>query len=98
MNFHRLIALVVFPALDKPGDIQDYGSSLVFMGVVPFVMMVGSIGMWKEKGRVLFPLLFVGVIALLLGFGLNLPGYTWLVKIPPFSLFRYAGRMEHVRR
>jgi hypothetical protein len=96
MNIPRLISIVVFPALDNPADIQDYGSSLVFMGVAPFVLAVTSMALWRTNGRKMFPLIFVGIITLFLGFGLNLPGYTLLVKFPPFSMFRYAGRAEFV--
>lgn len=96
LSFSRLYSLVVFPALDNPAEIQDYGSSLVFLGSVPFALAVSSLTQWRAERRELFPILFAGVIALLLGFGLNLPGYSLLVKVPPFSMFRYPGRAEHV--
>ena len=96
LTIPRLISTVVFPALDNPSDIQDYGSSLCFMGAVPFILAIVSLGMWKKTGRAIFPLLLVGLVTLILGFGLNLPGYSVLAEIPPFSLFRYPGRMAHV--
>jgi len=96
LTIPRLASTVLFPAIGNPDDIQDYGSSLVFLGVVPFAFMLGSIARWRESGRNMFPLLFAGLIALVLAFGLNLPGFTYLVKIPPFSLFRYPGRSTHV--
>jgi hypothetical protein len=41
-------------------------------------------------------LLFGAAITLILAFGMNLPGYTLIVQVPPFSIFRYAGRSAHV--
>jgi len=96
LKLSRLNSLVTFPALDNPADIQDYGSSLCFIGALPFALGVSSLSMWKIKGRLLFPLIFGGIIALFLGFGLNLPGYSILTEIPPFSMFRYPGRHAFV--
>ncbi len=96
LSLPRLISLVVFPALDNPADIQDYGSSLCFLGAVPFILLISGLTLWKTRGREYFPLVLAGVITLLLGFGRNLPGYDYLVEIPPFSMFRYPGRMAHI--
>jgi len=92
----KLVSLVVFPALEQGGDIQDYASSLCFLGVVPFVFAVAGIFMWRERGRKLFPLLFAGIITLVLAFGLNLPIYKYLVLVPPFGMFRYPGRFAFI--
>ncbi|MCX6646957.1 MAG: YfhO family protein [bacterium] len=88
LNVPRLISLVVFPALDNPADIQSYGSSLCFLGVIPFLFAISSLAFWKTKKQVLVPLIVTGVITLLLAFGRNLPGYDTLVEFPPFSMFR----------
>jgi hypothetical protein len=96
LNVPRLISLVVFPALDNPADIQSYGSSLCYLGVIPFLFAISSLAFWKTKKQILIPLIVTGVITLLLAFGRNLPGYDTLVEFPPFSMFRYAGRMAHV--
>jgi hypothetical protein len=96
LTIPRLASTVLFPAIGNPDDLQDYGSSLVFLGVVPFAFMLGSLARWRESGRSMFPLLFAGAIALILAFGPNLPGFTSLVKIPPFSLFRYPGRSAQI--
>ena len=96
LNFPRLISLVVFPALDNPADIQDYGSSLCYMGPVAFLFAFTSLAFWRKKKKVFIPLLLTGIVTLLLAFGRNLPGYDYLTDFPPFSMFRYAGRMAHV--
>lgn len=96
LNIPRLISIVIFPALSEPAKIQDYGSSLVFMGVLPFALMIVTLSFWKKRYRQIIPLFVAGVIALLLGFGLNLPGYSLLTEFPPFSLFRYPGRQAHI--
>jgi len=96
LNIPRLASLVIFPALSNPEHIQDYGSSLCFMGVVPFIFAVASVAQWRTSSRDIAPFLFVGIISLLLAFGLNLPGYTILAGIPPFSMFRYPGRAAHL--
>ena len=95
LNIPRLASLVIFPALTDPSDIQDFGSSLCFLGVVPFAFAVSSLVLWRENRQLAKPLLFAGFITLLLAFGLNLPGFKYLVAIPPFSLFRYPGRFAH---
>ncbi len=96
LNIPRLRSLVTFPALDNPADIQHYGSSLCFLGVIPFIFALSSLAFWKEKRWELLPLVLTGIVTLLLAFGRNLPGYDLLVQIPPFSMFRYPGRMAHV--
>jgi len=96
LTFPRLVSLFVFPALDNPADIQDYGSSLCYLGIVPFLLIVMTLYYFPEKRRILIPFVIAGVVALLLGFGRNLPGYDFLVSFPPFSLFRYPGRFAHV--
>jgi len=96
LTFPRLMSIFLFPALDNPADIQDYGSSLCYMGIVPFLLAIMSMYNFPDKRRIFAPLLIAGIIALLLGFGRNLPGYDYLVSFPPFSLFRYPGRFAHV--
>ncbi len=97
LNIPRLSSLIVFPALDNPSELQDYGSSLCYMGAIPFILAFASVRVhMQEKSKVLVPLIIVGIITLLLGFGLNLPGFKYLVEVPPFSIFRYPGRMAHV--
>jgi len=97
LNVPRLVSLIVFPALDRPADIQDYGSSLCYLGAVPFILAVASLSMRHDrKWSALLPLLLVGVPALILAFGLNLPGYKYIAEIPPFAMFRYPGRMAHL--
>ncbi|MFH1676306.1 MAG: hypothetical protein ABIC40_04700, partial [bacterium] len=95
LNIPRLASLVIFPALTNPSDIQDFGSSLCFLGVVPFAFAVSSLALWRENRQLAKPLLFAGFITLLLAFGLNLPGFKYLVEFPPFSMFRYPGRFAH---
>ena len=92
----RLASIVIFPMLGNPVDLQDYGSSLCFLGVIPFVLVVSTIARYRTIGRSIFPLLLGATISLILAFGMNLPGYTYLVEIPPFSLFRYPGRSAHI--
>ncbi|HEX9746422.1 MAG TPA: hypothetical protein VGB30_13455, partial [bacterium] len=96
LNIPRLISLVIFPALDNAEDIQHYGSSLCFFGVIPFIFAFVGLSTWNENKKILLPSIIAGIICLFLGFGLNLPGYSVLVEFPPFSMFRYAGRSAHV--
>jgi len=97
LNIPRLASLVVFPAIENPSHLQDYGSSLCYIGAVPFIFAISSIALYlHRKDRSWIPLAVVGVVTLILAFGLNLPGYQYLVEVPPFSMFRYPGRMAHV--
>jgi hypothetical protein len=97
LTIPRLASLVVFPAIENPSHLQDYGSSLCYIGAVPFIFAFSSIALYlHRRDRSWIPFAVVGVVTLILAFGLNLPGYRYLVEIPPFSIFRYPGRMAHV--
>ena len=48
LTIPRLASLVIFPALGNPDDLQDYGSSLCFLGVVPFVLIASTVARYRD--------------------------------------------------
>jgi len=91
LTIPRLASLYVIPALDRNSDLLSYGSSIIYFGVLPILIFMFA---WRNREfrRASLPWLICFGICYLLGMGLNNPITFLLIKIPPFSLFRFIGR------
>jgi len=93
LNPMRLAGIFYFPAYGKQTEIVGWASSLMYVGLLPtvfaFLRLAGIRINWKKDA----PLIIMGALALFLAFGMLNPVNHVLIKFPPFSLFRYQGRM-----
>jgi hypothetical protein len=90
----RLASIFVCPALDNTSNLRDYGSSIIYFGVLPVLLFLIC---WRDENfkRKSLPWLLCFGILFLLSMGLNNPVNYLLIKIPPFNLFRYIGRYAY---
>ena len=93
-TFSRLASIYVCPALDKSSNLRDYGTSIIYFGVLPVLLFLIC---WRDDKfkRKSLPWLFCFGILFLLSMGLNNPINYLFTKIPPFKLFRYIGRYAY---
>ena len=96
LNLNRLTTLFLFPACDfktltNLEEAVGFGSSQIYIGLFPLLMVV--LAVWdRDTRRRALPYLLAALILLLFAFGYNFPVYRWLTNFPPFSYFRFLGR------
>ncbi|MBU1024006.1 YfhO family protein, partial [bacterium] len=93
LTIPRLASLFVCPALEGSPDLRDYGSSIIYFGVLPILLFLLC---WRNPDfrRRSIPWLICFAIMYLIAMGLNNPINHLLIRIPPFSLFRFIGRFS----
>ncbi len=89
----RLATAFYFPAYGRPAETVGWASSLFYVGLVPTLLAMFRLAGIKVNWRRDAPLIVMFGVALFLAFGMNNPLNHLLVKFPPFSLFRYQGRI-----
>ncbi len=87
----RLAAIFIFPLISGLDELLHYGSSLLFIGMIPGILLLGGIfGGWR-RNEIKVHLIAAAVI-ILLAMGAGNPFNFWMSHIPPFDRFRYIGR------
>jgi hypothetical protein len=94
LNIPRIASIMVTPSLGRNSELLDYGSSIIYFGVLPILFFAIC---WRdlEFRRKALPWLICFGIVYLLAMGTNNPLNLLLVKIPPLNYFRYLGRHSY---
>ena len=88
-----LASAFYFPAYAKQTEVIGWASSLIYVGLLPVLLAILRLTGIRLNWRRDAPLIVMGAVALFLAFGMRNPANHLLIKFPPFSLFRYQGRM-----
>ena len=89
----RLVSAFYFPAFGKQTEVVGWASSIFYIGLLPTILAILRLLGIKTNWHKDAPLIMMGGMALLLAFGMLNPLNHLLIEIPPFSMFRYQGRI-----
>ncbi len=90
------LAALGWPNADRPresywGSEQNFVPSL-FVGSLAVALAVAAITLLVRRRRRCWPYVGGAVLFALLALGAHFPPATWLLRLPPFSLFRYPSK------
>jgi len=88
----RLASAFYFPAHSRQTEVVGWASSLIYIGVLPTLFALLRLMGIRVNWRTDAPFVIMGAAALFLAFGMFNPVNHLLIKLAPFSLFRYQGR------
>ena len=91
LDFTRLGAIFVFPLMGDPTQLLHYGSSLLYTGLIPGLLIMCALFYGWRDAR-LRAHLITGIILVLLAMGTRNPFNNWMSAVPPFDKLRYIGR------
>jgi hypothetical protein len=91
LDFTRLGAIFAFPLIGDVGQVLHYGSSVLYVGFIPgMLLMCCMLYGWREN-RIRVHLI-TGIILVLIAMGTRNPFNMWMAEVPPFDKLRYFGR------
>jgi hypothetical protein len=89
----RLASAFYFPAYSRQTEVVGWASSLIYIGVLPTLLALVRLMGIRVNWRTDAPVVIMGAVALFFAFGMFNPVNHLLIKLAPFSLFRYQGRL-----
>ena len=91
LDFTRLGSIVVFPLMGDIYQLLHYGSSLLYSGFIPGILIICALCYGWRDNRTRAHLI-TGLILVLLAMGTRNPFNNWMSAVPPFDKLRYLGR------